>query len=150
MRVVVVALARACGGEVLNQAAHRSVWSAPVRFVECDQQGIVFNAHYLVWADESVVPTLAAYGTPYATLEQHGLRQVVVGTELAWKSSARWGDVVQVDGGVGAVGRSSLVLIFAIRVGDRLCCTVRTTYVHLGADDRPVEIPADLRAAWTR
>ena len=29
------------------------VWSAPVRFVECDQQGVVFNAHYLTWADEA-------------------------------------------------------------------------------------------------
>ena len=28
------------------------VWSSPVRYVECDQQGIVFNGHYLVWADD--------------------------------------------------------------------------------------------------
>lgn len=127
---------------------HRAVWSAPVRFVECDQQGIVFNAHYLVWADESVVPTLAACGTPYAMLAERGLSQVVVASELAWQSSARWGDTVEVDGVVERVGRSTLVLVFTIRVGRRLCCTVRTTYVHLDVDGRPTQVPDDLRAAW--
>jgi acyl-CoA thioester hydrolase len=29
-------------------------WSAPVRYAECDQQGVVFNANYLAYADEAV------------------------------------------------------------------------------------------------
>jgi len=37
-------------------------WSSPVRYVECDQQGIVFNAHYLTWADEAVMPVLQGLG----------------------------------------------------------------------------------------
>ncbi len=125
------------------------LWTSPVRYVECDQQGIVFNAHYLTWADEAVVPLLASLGTPYATLAEHGLEQVVVASELTWRSSARYGDHVSVDGGVGRLGGSSLVLVFTIRVDDRHCCTVRTTYVHLGKDGRPTSIPGDLRAAWT-
>ena len=39
-------------------------WSSPVRYVECDQQGVVFNAHYLTWADEASYPWWAAHGLP--------------------------------------------------------------------------------------
>ena len=124
-------------------------WTAPVRYVECDQQGIVFNAHYLTWADEAVMPVLAALGTPYSMLQEAGFEQVVVATELSWSASARWGDTVDIDGAVERVGRSSFVIGFAIRVGDRHCCTVRTTYVTLGLDGRPTRIPDHLRAAWS-
>lgn len=120
-----------------------------MRYVECDQQGIVFNAHYLTWADEAVMPMLETLGTPYAMLQEAGLEQVVVATELSWSSSARWGDTVEIDGAVEKVGRSSFVLGFAIRVGERHCCTVRTTYVTLDAGGRPTRIPDRLRAAWS-
>ena len=29
-------------------------WSAPVRYAEVDQQGIVFNSHYLLYCDEAM------------------------------------------------------------------------------------------------
>ena len=35
-----------------------STWSSPVRYGECDQQGVVFNAHYLAWADEAMTSLL--------------------------------------------------------------------------------------------
>ena len=49
------------------------VWSAPVRFVECDQQGVVFNAHYLIWADEAVNAWWAARGLPWQALVDRGV-----------------------------------------------------------------------------
>ena len=30
------------------------VWSSPVRYGECDQQGVVFNAHYLAYVDDAL------------------------------------------------------------------------------------------------
>ena len=44
------------------------VRSAPARFVECDQQGVVFNAHYLPWADEAVNAWWEAAGLPFGAL----------------------------------------------------------------------------------
>lgn len=128
-------------------------WSSPVRYVECDQQGIVFNAHYLTWADEAVMPVLGALGTPYRLLQERDLEQVVVATTLSWTASARWGDTVEVDGAVESIGRTSFVMVLTIaaRRDDepaRPCCTVRTTYVMLGEDSRPVAVPDDLRARW--
>ena len=125
-----------------------SAWSAPVRYAECDQQGVVFNAHYLAYADEAVTHVLAALGTPYVDLLARGLDTSVVASELAWSSPARWGDVVEVDGTVETVGRTSFVVVMTISVGDRLCCRVRTTYVLTDERRKPTAVPDDLRAAW--
>ncbi len=121
------------------------MWSAPVRYVECDQQGIVFNAHYLVWADEALTPWWAARGVDWGLLGADGLDYVVVATTLEWRSSARHGDTVDLDVELDRLGRTSLTVRFEIRVGERLCCTVRTTYVCL-ADGAPAPWPDDVRA----
>ena len=125
-----------------------SAWSAPVRYAECDQQGVVFNAHYLAWCDEAVPHVLAAVGPSYTDLLARGLDTSVVASELAWSSPARWGDVVDVDGEVERVGRTSFTVAFRIRVGERLCCTVRTTYVLTDLERVPTPVPDDLRERW--
>ncbi len=121
------------------------VWSAPVRFVECDQQGVVFNAHYLVWADEAVNAWFGARGLPWDELLARGVDYYVVASSLEWKSSARYGDTVDVDVEVDKLGRTSLTLRFDVRVGQRQCCVVRTTYVCTeGGAAKPW--PDDVRA----
>ncbi len=126
-----------------------SVWSAPVRYVECDQQGVVFNAHYLAYADEAMIKVLAELGFSYDQLSARGLDTAVVASELAWSSSACWGDVVDVEGAVERIGRTSFVVAFTISVGERLCCRVRTTYVLTDSARKPTRVPDDLRTAWS-
>ena len=125
-------------------------WSAPVRYSECDPQGVVFNANYLVYADEALVHVLARQGVSYRELEARGLDASLVASEVEWKSPARWGEVVDVDGTVERVGRTSFVMAFSIAVGDRLCCRLRTTYVLTDRDRTPTPVPDDIRALWTR
>jgi len=126
-----------------------ALWSSPVRYAECDQQGIVFNAHYLTWADEACTAWFAAVGVTYPALLARGLDMRVRASTLVWSSPGRYGDLVELDVGCERVGATSWVLATQVRVGERECCTVRTTYVLVGRDDRPVRIPDDLRAAWT-
>jgi acyl-CoA thioester hydrolase len=124
------------------------VWSSPVRFVECDQQGIVFNAHYLVWADEAVNTWWERNGVAWAEVQARGLDYVVVASSLEWRSSARWGDTVEVDAELEKLGRTSLTVRFVIRVGARECCVVRTTYVCT-AGGTPAPWPDDVRTRLT-
>jgi acyl-CoA thioester hydrolase len=124
-------------------------WSAPVRYAECDQQGVVFNAHYLAYADEAVEHVLQQQGVSYRELLSRGLDTSVVASELQWSSPARWGEVVEVDGAVEHVGRTSFVVALTISVGERLCCRVRTTYVLVDAERTPTPVPDDVRTAWT-
>jgi acyl-CoA thioester hydrolase len=120
------------------------VWSSPVRFVECDQQGIVFNAHYLVWADEAVNAWWTARGVLWDVLNARGVEYLVVASSLEWRSSARWGDTVEVDAELDKLGNTSLTVRFAVRVGERVCCEVRTTYVCTSAGS-PSPWPEDVR-----
>jgi acyl-CoA thioester hydrolase len=125
-----------------------SSWTAPVRYAECDQQGIVFNSHYLLWCDEAVTGWFAATGATYAHLAARGLDTKVVSSTLDWTASARYGDVVEVRTSTDRIGRTSFVLAFDVLVGERTCCAVRTTYVLVDADGRPTPVPDDLRRAW--
>jgi acyl-CoA thioester hydrolase len=120
------------------------LWSSPVRYVECDQQGVVFNAHYLTWADETSNYWWAAHGLPWDEVAAL-CEPVVKASSLEWTSSARWGDTVEVDADVEKVGRTSLTLRFTIRVADRTCCEVRTTYVCT-TDGASSPWPDDVRA----
>jgi acyl-CoA thioester hydrolase len=125
----------------------QEVWSAPVRYAECDQQGIAFNSHYLTWCDEAATSWFATRSTPYSSLLARGLDTHVVGSELSWSAPVRWDDVVTVDAECTRVGTSSFALRFLVRVGDRACCEVSTTYVLVDSTG-PTRVPDDLRAAW--
>jgi acyl-CoA thioester hydrolase len=124
------------------------VWSSPVRFVECDQQGVVFNAHYLTWADEAVNAWWVGRGVRWEELARRGLEHLVVASSLQWRSSARWGDTVLVDADLDALGRTSLAVRFVVRVGDRVCCEIRTTYVCT-LDGASTPWPDEVRALLT-
>ena len=91
----------------------------------------MFNAHYLTWADEASNVWWASMGLPWATLTAGGSEPVVKASTLEWSSSARWGDTVTVDAETEKVGRTSVTVRFTVRVGERTCCVVRTTYVWL-------------------
>jgi acyl-CoA thioester hydrolase len=118
-----------------------ATWSAPVRYAEVDQQGIVFNSHYLLYCDEA----MSAF-CDQLNLVGFAERLHLVASSLAWKSPARWGDVVDVDARCVKVGTSSFVMHFDLRVGEAVCCAVETTYV-LAEEGRSRPLPADVRAA---
>ncbi|MGY1843154.1 acyl-CoA thioesterase [Modestobacter sp. SYSU DS0875] len=124
------------------------VWSAPVRFVECDRQGVVFNGHYLTWADEALGAWWRAVGVDWTALNAAGVEYYVRASALEWTAPARHGDVVAVDADLERLGTTSVTLRFTVRVAGRTCCTVRSTYVVTTAG-RPVPWPDDVRALLT-
>jgi acyl-CoA thioester hydrolase len=117
-------------------------WSAPVRYAEVDQQGVVFNAHYLLYCDEAMG----------AFCIQRGLQDFVelvrlVTSTVTWSGPARWGDVIEVDVECTKIGRTSATLGFDLRAGGRPCCRVQTVYVYADASGTPAAIPAGVRTA---
>jgi acyl-CoA thioester hydrolase len=113
--------------------------------VECDQQGVVFNAHYLTWADEASNSWWAAHGLPWDDVAAR-VDPVVKASTLDWTSSARWGDTVTIDAETEKLGRTSVTVRYTIRVGDRVCCVVRNTYVATDSG-QATPWPDDIRAA---
>jgi acyl-CoA thioester hydrolase len=122
-----------------------TTWSAPVRYAEVDQQGVVFNSHYLLYCDEAMG----------AFCVQRGLDDFValvrlVTSNLTWSGPARWGDVIDVDVRCTKVGRTSATLAFDVQAGARPCCHVETVYVYADEDGTPVVIPDAVRSALAR
>ncbi|WP_375487400.1 acyl-CoA thioesterase [uncultured Jatrophihabitans sp.] len=122
----------------------QTVWSTPVRYAEVDQQGVVFNAHYLTWCDEALAAFCAERGLPDFAAAVH-----LKASSLVWTSPARYGQTARVTVRCGAVGRTSVALEFDITADDVPSCHVETTYV-LVADGSPRPIDDATRAALTR
>ena len=117
-------------------------WSAPVRYAEVDQQGVVFNAHYLTYCDEAMGALCAEHG-----LLDIAERIQLVRSTITWQSPARWGDVVDVAARCTRLGNSSLDIAFDLTVGGRACASVETTYVLTDLAGTPEPLPDALRAA---
>ena len=117
-------------------------WSAPVRYAEVDQQGIVFNAHYLTYCDEAMG----------AFCDHRGIlgfaeRLNLVSSSLTWSGPARWGDTIEVDATCTRIGSTSVTMRFQVRAAGRDTCVVETVYVHVGDAGRPTPVPEDVRRA---
>jgi acyl-CoA thioester hydrolase len=119
-----------------------------VRYLEVDQQGVVFNAWYLAYLDEAMTGYLTARGVPYATLTGAGIDVQLVHTELDWRGAAGFADELAVRVTTESLGRTSFTLAFGIRRGPDVLVTARTVYVVVGLDGSGKrEIPPFLRAA---
>ncbi|HKY16944.1 MAG TPA: thioesterase family protein [Microthrixaceae bacterium] len=114
-----------------------------VRYGECDQQGVVFNANHLAYVDDALDHWMRAVG------ELSWSSDVMVKhSELTWHSPASWPERVEIDCGVCRWGTTSFDVVFRLRVGDRRVSDVVTTYVWVPmSGGGPAEIPAPVRRA---
>jgi acyl-CoA thioester hydrolase len=121
-----------------------------VRYLEIDQQGVVFNMWYLAYFDDAMTGLLRAGGLPYVDLIAAGYDVQLVHTELDWRGSLRWGETGSVDVTVATMGRTSFTLDFAVRVDQRPVANGKTTYVVVATDGTGKrDVPPMLRAALT-
>jgi acyl-CoA thioester hydrolase len=86
-----------------------------VRYGECDPQGIVFNANYLLYFDVAVTELWReALGGWHAMVER-GVDVVVAEANLRFRAPARFDDVIAVGARVASFGTTSLKLDLDIR-----------------------------------
>lgn len=135
-------------------------YSLPVvpRYAEIDQQGVVFNGHYLTWFDEALTGFLEHCGFTYADIIAGGYDFQVVHSEIDFAAPVRWRDIVRVGVACARVGTTSVTLEFAVhrRAADdaeraeQIAVRGANTYVVVSTEDwakRPV--PDALRTALT-
>lgn len=121
-----------------------------VRYAEADQQGIVFNAHWLTYADDAVTRFFERLGYDPGTLWAVGAAApfdiMVRRSELDFAGPARFDEWVDLRVHATRLGRTSFDLEVAGSVGGRAAVTVTTTYVTIDpSTHRPIPIPDDLR-----
>ena len=119
-----------------------------VRYMEVDQQGVVFNAWYLTYFDDAMTAFLAARGLPYESMTGRGYDVQLVHNETTWRKGVGWRDDVLVAVSTARLGTTSFALDFAVRVDEEDRVTARTTYVVIATDGSGKRtIPAFLREA---
>jgi acyl-CoA thioester hydrolase len=80
-----------------------------VRYAECDVQGVVFNANYLAYFDQSLTELWrTAFGSYQAMLDR-GVDVVVAEAQLRFRTPARFDEQLTLAIGVTHLGNTSIV-----------------------------------------
>jgi len=93
-----------------------------VRYGECDPQGIVFNANYLLYFDVAFTELWRkAVGPWQEMVERDGVDAVVREANLRFRSPARYDDVIELRARVAELGETNVITeIDVVRDGELL------------------------------
>ena len=116
-----------------------------VRYSEVDSQGIVFNAHYLTYCDDTFE---SWFGARFADrLESLGIEIVVKRVVIEWHTAARLAAVIGLGMSLERVGRTSFEFRFEGSVQGTPAFFAQVTYVVVDRHTfEPLEIPDRLRS----
>lgn len=120
-----------------------------VRWSEVDMQGIVFNGHYLTYADIGITEYFRALSDSCGgNTGAKGGDFFAVRTLLEYRSPAENDDLLDVHVRIARLGNSSMLFAIALYRDDTLLLTGEITYVYADQSTRrPKPIPARFRQA---
>ncbi len=117
-----------------------------MRYGECDPQGIVFNANYLLYFDVAFTELWRTAVGPWQEMVARGVDAVVAETNVRFLAPARFDDVLVLDVSVVRLGRTAITTeIDVLRDGETLVAGL-LRHVCVATDTwAKVEIPAWVR-----
>lgn len=117
-----------------------------VRFLEVDQQGVVFHMWYLAYFEDARNAFLAARGLPLGELIRHGCDVQLAHTEVDWSASVRWTDQLRIRVQPVRVGTTSFTMEYTAVVDGVDLVRGRTVYVTVAVGGGKQPVPDDLRS----
>jgi acyl-CoA thioester hydrolase len=125
-----------------------------VRFNECDGQGVVFYANYLMYFDVAMTELWReAFGGGYAGMIENGTDAMVAEANIRYRDSARFDDELDLVARVTRIGAtSSMTALSAERVSDGTVLA-EADLRHVFIDPQTLEkkqIPDEVRAGMAR
>jgi len=125
-----------------------------VRFNECDGQGVVFYANYLMYFDVAMTELWrVAFGDGYAGLIESGTDAMVAEANIRYRQPARFDDELDLVARVTRIGTtSSVTALAAERVSDG-AVLAEADLRHVFIDPETLEkkeIPEEVRAGMAR
>jgi acyl-CoA thioester hydrolase len=122
-----------------------------VRYGECDPQGLVFNANYLLYYDVAFTELWRAAVGPWDAMVQRGVDVVVAEAGLRFRAPARFDDEIDLGIRVARLGTTSLGTEFEIRRADDLLLEGTMRHVCVDAQTwRKTEVPDWIRSGLER
>lgn len=104
-------------------------YSFRVRWPEVDAQGVVFNGHYISYADHAGTEFYPHLGLLDAGLDDLS-QSYVVDAQISFKASAHNDDWLTTTVRPERIGTSSFTLLYEIHRDDTLLTQIRMTYVR--------------------
>lgn len=101
-----------------------------IRYGECDQQGVAFNAHYMAYMDDAAEVWTRGL-CPNGDYRELGWEWMVVRSVIEWQSSARNADLLDIDVGIVRWGKTSFDFGFLGTIAERAVFTGRTVCVSV-------------------
>ncbi len=120
-----------------------------VRYHECDGQGIVFNANYMVYVDMcSFEAERNLFGSHEGFLAS-GVDVVVAETNLKFRAPCRYDDELVVTAYLAHLGTTSMIYDFEITRDGRPVLAATVRYVFINPETmRPTAPPEDVRKIY--
>jgi acyl-CoA thioester hydrolase len=102
-----------------------------VRWSEVDAQGVVFNPHYLTFADIGITEYYRAIGMSYPDAFDVAVADLYAKkTQIEYHAAARYDEVLELFVRVSRLGRSSFDFDIEVTRAEKSIATVQLTYVH--------------------
>jgi acyl-CoA thioester hydrolase len=122
-----------------------------VRYGECDPQGIVFNANYLLFFDVAFTELWRAAIGPWQEMVERGVDAVVAETNLRFLAPARFDDVLALKAQVVRLGSTAITTEIDVLRGDQLLVEGWLRHVCVDtADWSKTELPEWVRSGLRR
>jgi acyl-CoA thioester hydrolase len=122
-----------------------------VRYGECDPQGIVFNANYLLYFDVAFTELWRAAVGPWQEMVSRGVDAVVAEAHLSFRAPARYDDELELRAQVARLGRTAITTTIDVVRAEELLVAGRLRHVCVSTDTwRKTELPEWVRSGLER
>ncbi len=122
-----------------------------VRYGECDPQGIVFNANYLLYFDVAFTELWRAAVGPWQEMVERGVDAVVAETNIRFRAPARFDDELRLKLEITRLGASAITTEIDVLRGDELLIEGWLRHVCVDTGDwRKTELPDWVRTGLRR
>ena len=120
-----------------------------VRYSECDLQGVVFNANYLTYLDDTMTELFrTALNGGYGAMVEAGVDMVVAESALRYLAPARFDDEIEVQATVTRLGTTGMTMSLTIARGAETLNEAELRYVFVNAQEGgKAPIPDEVREA---
>jgi acyl-CoA thioester hydrolase len=118
-----------------------------VRYGECDSQGVVFNANYLLYFDVAFTELWRERAGGYAEMIDRGIDVMLVQSNVAYRRPARNDDELDIRVRVVSLGTTSMALELGVERHGELLTEAELHYVFVETDTHvKTAIPPEIRA----
>ena len=124
-----------------------------VRWNECDFQGVVFYANYLMYFDVAMTELWRAAVVPFGEMNATGADMVVAEARISYRASARFDDEIDLVASVVSMGETSMTTALSVErmPAGELLAEGELRHVFVEAESlRKRPIPDSVRAGLER